>query len=63
VLLAVTHPASLRSMILGRVPESWAQRHAPRWLEEERARLRAPGCAQGEPDRRVGWLPRKHERP
>jgi formate dehydrogenase subunit gamma len=35
ILFAVTHPASLRSMIKGWVTETWAARHAPGWLREE----------------------------
>lgn len=35
VLAALSHPASLRSMLTGSVEERWAARHAPRWLEEE----------------------------
>lgn len=38
VVIAVTHPEALRSMLRGRVSEAWARRHAPRWLEEERGR-------------------------
>jgi formate dehydrogenase subunit gamma len=36
IVLAVTHPAAMRSMIHGRVSEAWAKLHAPRWLDEER---------------------------
>lgn len=35
VILAVTHPQSLRSIFTGRVSGEWAARHAPRWLKEE----------------------------
>lgn len=35
VLFALTHPASLRSMIRGWVTKDWAERHAPGWLAEE----------------------------
>lgn len=35
VVMAVTHPESLRSMLRGWVTVEWAQRHAPRWLREE----------------------------
>ena len=38
VVMAVTHPEALRSMLRGRVSESWAARHAPRWLDEGDAR-------------------------
>ena len=36
ILFAVNDPVALRAMVRGWVPESWARRHAPRWLEEER---------------------------
>jgi len=32
--MALTHPASLRSMITGRVSRRWARRHAPAWADE-----------------------------
>lgn len=35
VLLAVTHPESLRSMFSGRVRKEWATRHASAWIEAE----------------------------
>lgn len=35
VIMALTHPQSLRSMFTGRVTSKWAERHAPAWLEEE----------------------------
>lgn len=38
VVMAVTHPEALRSMVRGRVSESWAARHAPRWLAERDGR-------------------------
>lgn len=34
VIMAVTHRDALRSMVRGWVTETWAERHAPRWLEE-----------------------------
>jgi formate dehydrogenase subunit gamma len=34
---AVTHRDALRSIFKGWVTESWAARHAPRWLQEEKA--------------------------
>jgi formate dehydrogenase subunit gamma len=37
ILLAVTHPESMRSMIKGWVSEKWAARHASAWLAEEKA--------------------------
>jgi formate dehydrogenase subunit gamma len=39
IVFALTHRDSLRSMFTGWVSESWAARHAPRWLEEERTTL------------------------
>ncbi|MHB1783722.1 MAG: cytochrome b/b6 domain-containing protein [Acidimicrobiales bacterium] len=35
VLLALTHPQSLRSMVTGTVSEDWARRHAGGWAAEE----------------------------
>ena len=35
ILFALNDPLALRSMVRGWIPESWAKRHAPRWLEEE----------------------------
>jgi formate dehydrogenase subunit gamma len=37
IAFAVTHREALRSMFKGWVTESWAARHAPRWLQEEQA--------------------------
>ena len=34
--MALTHRASLRSMVDGKVTVGWAQQHAPAWLEEVR---------------------------
>jgi formate dehydrogenase subunit gamma len=34
ILFAVNDPLALRAMVRGWVPESWARRHAPRWLDE-----------------------------
>ena len=34
VFMAVTHREALRSMFTGRIPRSWAERHAPIWLRE-----------------------------
>ena len=39
VLFALTHPASLRSMIRGWVTTAWAARHAPGWLAEEQSKV------------------------
>lgn len=32
--MALTHPASLKSMLTGRVGRDWAKRHAPEWARE-----------------------------
>lgn len=34
IFMAVTHRNSLRSIFSGRIPVSWAERHAPVWLKE-----------------------------
>jgi formate dehydrogenase subunit gamma len=34
ILIAASDPDSLRSMVRGWVPGSWASRHTPRWYEE-----------------------------
>ena len=45
VVMALTHPDTLRSMVRGWVTVPWAQRHAPRWAREETARtLAQPGA-------------------
>jgi formate dehydrogenase subunit gamma len=38
IVMALTHPGSLRSIFTGSVSESWAARHAPGWLKEEKAK-------------------------
>ncbi len=35
ILMAVTHRDAMSSIVKGWVRRSWAERHAPRWLEEE----------------------------
>lgn len=35
ILMALTHPDALRSMVRGWVSATWASRHAPRWAAEE----------------------------
>ena len=35
IVMALTHPEALRSIFRGWVSESWAKRHAGRWLKEE----------------------------
>jgi len=35
VFMAITHRDALRSIFNGWVSRSWAERHAPRWLDEE----------------------------
>jgi formate dehydrogenase subunit gamma len=37
IAFAITHRDALRSIFTGWVTESWAARHAPRWLQEEQA--------------------------
>jgi formate dehydrogenase gamma subunit len=39
IAFAFTHLGSLRSIFRGWVSESWAEKHAPAWLEEEPERL------------------------
>jgi len=34
ILFALSHPASLKSMVGGEVDEIWAKRHAPAWLDD-----------------------------
>jgi formate dehydrogenase subunit gamma len=36
IVMAVTHREALRSIFKGWVSESWAKRHAGRWLKEVR---------------------------
>lgn len=38
IIMALTHREALRSIFGGRVTESWAKRHAGRWLKEQRQR-------------------------
>jgi formate dehydrogenase subunit gamma len=40
ILFAVTHRESLRSMIKGWVSEAWAAKHAPGWLQGDKAELK-----------------------
>ena len=35
VVMALTHRDALRSIVKGWVSRSWAERHAPRWLDED----------------------------
>ena len=46
ILFALNDPLSLRSMVRGWIPASWARRHAPRWLDEERPGGERPGAEQ-----------------
>jgi formate dehydrogenase gamma subunit len=41
IAFALTHREALRSIFRGWVTESWAARHAPRWLQEEKAAVNA----------------------
>jgi formate dehydrogenase subunit gamma len=43
IVMALTHPGSLRSIFTGWVSESWAARHAPAWLKEEKATVDREG--------------------
>jgi len=45
ILFAVNDGESLRSMVRGWIPASWARRHAPRWYEEQTGR-RADGSGE-----------------
>jgi len=45
IAFALTHRDALRSMFKGWVTESWAARHAPRWLQEEQAAAATPESA------------------
>ncbi len=49
VVMALTHPQALRSMVTGWIGESWAERHSPAWLEELglRKQRRPAGGASG----------------
>lgn len=47
VVLALTHPESLRSMLTGKVSIAWARRHAPGWLAEERSGPAQDAAAAG----------------
>jgi formate dehydrogenase subunit gamma len=47
ILFALNDPLALRSMVRGWVPESWARRHAPGWLDEH------PPAVEGTEDDRV----------
>jgi formate dehydrogenase subunit gamma len=40
IVMALAHPAAMRSIITGWVSEDWAQRRAPAWLAEMRASKR-----------------------
>jgi formate dehydrogenase subunit gamma len=42
IVFAVTHRDALRSIFTGWITESWAARHAPRWLQEEEADANGP---------------------
>jgi len=48
ILFAVNDAESLRSMVRGWIPSSWARRHAPRWYEEQTG-LPADGRAKPKP--------------
>ncbi|HLI55151.1 MAG TPA: cytochrome b/b6 domain-containing protein [Acidimicrobiales bacterium] len=66
IAMVATHPGSMRSMLNGRVSETWARRHCPSWLEDQ---LGAPGeeeFLKGRAGaRRVSWraAERSHGKP
>ena len=51
ILFALNDPLSLRSMVRGWIPASWARRHAPRWLDEERPGENQPGAERPHAER------------
>jgi formate dehydrogenase subunit gamma len=42
IIMALTHGDALRSIFKGWVTKSWAERHSPRWLEEEQPESSRP---------------------
>ena len=62
IVMAITHPEALRSMLGGRVPRSWASRYAPGWVAElgpdgEVSTTAAGTGAPGTPSRRTTGPP------
>lgn len=49
VLFAITHPAALKSMVTGWVPESWVQHHAPAWAVQSRPKPLGNGSEPAAP--------------
>jgi formate dehydrogenase subunit gamma len=49
VVMALTHPAALRSIFTGWVSEDWARRRAPAWLAELRSKAGRAQSAEPEP--------------
>lgn len=45
MLMALTHPAALRSMVTGRVSAAWRDRHAPEWRPAELTDRAVPRAA------------------
>jgi formate dehydrogenase subunit gamma len=62
---AVTHRDALRAMVRGWVPETWARKHAPGWLEEEREAdaLRTPKTVRGVESRAEATAGSRGDRP
>jgi len=58
ILMALAHPGSLRSMVVGWVDDAWAGRHAPAWRSAVRARP-SDADAPVRPDRltEADWRP------
>jgi formate dehydrogenase gamma subunit len=49
IAFALAHRGALRSIFKGWVTESWAARHAPRWLQEEKAAEAAAVISASDP--------------
>ena len=47
ICFALAHPELLRSMFKGWVSESWAKKHAPQWLQQEKMRAALRTRVQG----------------
>jgi formate dehydrogenase gamma subunit len=50
IRMALADGASLRSMVSGRIPRAWAQRHAPAWLAEIEEAEQIDGQIDGQAD-------------
>ncbi|MGH9297128.1 MAG: cytochrome b/b6 domain-containing protein [Acidimicrobiales bacterium] len=53
VAIALGRPEQMRSMLSGKIPQAWAERHAPAWLDGTdlgpRSRLSRPGRSRARP--------------